>query len=45
MTNTNKNINYQKSGVDLNKAATLKENMKSIISDHQEAGNIGNTRL
>ena len=42
MSDTNKNINYQKSGVDLDKAATLKENMKSIISDHQETDNIGN---
>ena len=42
MSDTNKNINYQKSGVDLKKAANLKENMKSIISDHQETNDIGN---
>jgi phosphoribosylformylglycinamidine cyclo-ligase len=38
----NSNTNYQKSGVDLDKAANLKENMKSILSSHQEVDNIGN---
>jgi|TARA_B100001964_G_scaffold244823_1_gene328184 phosphoribosylformylglycinamidine cyclo-ligase len=39
---SNNNFNYLKSGVDLNKAANLKENMKSLLSKHQKENNIGN---
>ena len=39
---SNNNLNYLKSGVDLNKAANLKENMKSLLSKHQKENNIGN---
>ena len=35
-------LNYLKSGVDLSKAANLKENMKSLLSKHQKEHNIGN---
>ena len=39
---SNNNFNYLKSVGDLNKAANLKENMKSLLSKHQKENNIGN---